>query len=341
MTAGQTVAFAGAGWIEAVHAVAAKQLGLTITHIASRHREKAAEAAARAGAVACGYDDLPAGADIVVVCSAPQCHADHAQHSIAQGAAVVIEKPLCTTLAEADALVEAEEAGARIGYAENLAYAPIVQQLLGEVTGIGALQHLEVRAVQSRPTWGEFLTEAWGGGALFDLGVHPIAIAMLAARSPVVSVSARLEGADDHPTDEHAEVTLTFDGGFKATVVSSWRGGEVPEWSIQAASANGVVRAELLPTLLLERNGEEVALAGVTASIPQLEQYGYLGQLQSFLGAFAGGTRPLMDATFGRAVLGIVCAAYASAGAGGSEVVVPFTGPRDRTPLQLWRSIST
>jgi predicted dehydrogenase len=337
VTAATTVAFAGAGWIEAVHAVAAKELGLTITHIASRHRDKAKEAAARAGAVACDYDDLPAGADIVVVCSAPQCHAEHALHALAAGAAVIIEKPLCAKLTEADALVAAEKAGARIGYAENLAYAPIVQQLISLVTDIGQLQHLEVRTVQSRPTWGDFLTEAWGGGALFDLGVHPIAIAMLAARSPVVTVSARLEGADDHPTDEHAEVTLTFEGGFKATVVSSWRGGEVPEWSMQAASANGVVRAELLPTLLLERNGEEVALPTVTASIPQLEQYGYVGQLQSFLVAFAGKTRPLMDATFGRAVLDIVCAAYASAAADGAEVAVPFTGPRDRTPLQLWR----
>ena len=96
---------------------------------------------------------------------------------------------------------------------------------------------------------------------MFDLGVHPIAIAMLAARSKVVSVSATLEGAADHPTDEHAELTLSFDRGLDATVVSSWRGGEVPEWSVQAASTKGAVRAELLPNLLLEHNGEEIAIA--------------------------------------------------------------------------------
>ncbi len=132
-------------------------------------------------------------------------------------------------------------------------------------------------------------------------------------------------------------VTLTFEHGFNATVVSSWRGGEVPEWSAQAASATGVVRAELLPTPLLERNGDVLTLPTVTAPIPQLEQYGYVGQLEAFLAAFAGATPPLMDARFGRAVLDVVCAAYASAAAAGSEVAVPFTGPRDRTPLQLWR----
>jgi predicted dehydrogenase len=331
------VAFAGAGWIAAVHGLAAKQLGLPISRVASRHHDKAKEMATRMGAIACRYDELPGDAEVVVVCSAPQTHADHALHAIGRGASVVIEKPLCTTLAAADALVVAEEAGARIGYAENLAYAPIVQQFVAEVAQLGDLQHLEVRTVQSRPTWGEFLTEDWGGGALFDLGVHPVAIAMLAARSPVVSVSARLEGADDHPTDEHAEVTLTFERGLKAAVVSSWRGGEVPEWSAQAASATGVVRAELLPTPLLERNGDVLTLPTVTASIPQLEQYGYVGQLEAFLAAFARGTPALMDARFGRAVLDIVCAAYASAAAGGSEVAVPFAGPRDRSPLQLWR----
>ena len=260
VTAAPKVAFAGAGWIAAVHGLAVKQLDLPITHVASRHREKAKEMAARMGAVACGYDDLPAGAEIVVVCSAPQCHAEHALNALGRGAFVVIEKPLCTTLADADSLVAAEESGAGIGYAENLAYAPIVQQLLSEIVDIGPLQHLEVRAVQSRPTWGEFLTEEWGGGALFDLGVHPLAIAMLAARSPVVSASAQLEGADDHPTDEHAEVVLTFLSRLKATVVSSWRGGEVPEWSVQAASQHEVVRAELLPAQLLERNGDEIKL---------------------------------------------------------------------------------
>ena len=45
----------------------------------------------------------------------------------------------------------------------------------------------------------------------------------------------------------------------------------------------------------------------------------------------------LCGAAFGRVVLDVVCAAYASAGAGGTEVPLPFSGRRDRTPLELWR----
>ena len=89
--------------------------------------------------------------------------------------------------------------------------------------------------------------------------------------------------------------------------------------------------------LLLERDGEPIALEPAATEVPQLEQYGYTGQLEAFLVAFEGGSAPLMDARFGRAVLDIVCAAYTSAREGGSEVALPFMGPRDRTPLELWR----
>ncbi len=98
-----------------------------------------------------------------------------------------------------------------------------------------------------------------------------------------------------------------------------------------------MVRAELLPTLLLEHNGDEIPIAPVTGSIPQLEQYGYVAQLEAFLVAFGGHSRPLMDAAFGRDVLDVVCAAYASAREGGTAVSLPFSGARDKTPLQLWR----
>ena len=61
----------------------------------------------------------------------PQCHADDAIRLLDAGAAVLLEKPLCRTLDEADRIVAAAAAhGQRLLYGENLAYAPVVQQLL-------------------------------------------------------------------------------------------------------------------------------------------------------------------------------------------------------------------
>jgi myo-inositol 2-dehydrogenase/D-chiro-inositol 1-dehydrogenase len=334
------LAVAGAGWIAAVHGYTANHVpGLRITKVASRDPVRAAKAAALVGAEPCTYDELPAGADGVVVCTPPAVHASQVLTAVERGAGVLVEKPLCTTLADADRLVAAELAGAQIAYAENLVHAPIVRLALAHVAQFHGIDLIEVRALQSRPTWGDFLTEGWGGGVLFDLGVHPLAIALLLAAPAVpVEVLARLHGADDHPVDELAEVQIHFDTGLLARVTASWRGSHSPIWDAQVSAPDGVVRMELLPELLLERNGTQVLLPGIPEGVPrQLEELGYLPQLESFALDLQRGRAPELGATFGRSVLDITCAAYASAGQHSEWVALPFSGPRDRTPLQLWR----
>jgi hypothetical protein len=61
-----------------------------------------------------------------------------------------------------------------------------------------------------------------------------------------------------------------------------------------------------------------------------------VAQLEELLDDFAQGREPLMGAAFGRDVLELVCAAYTSAGRDGEPIALPFDGPRDRTPLELW-----
>lgn len=334
------LAFAGSGWIAAVHGYAVRHVpGLRISRVASRDPAKATIAAERVKAEPCTYAELPAGADGVVVCTPPAQHLEHAQLAIAGDAGVLIEKPLCTTLADADVLVTAEDDGARIAYAENLLHAPILRLAVTHARQLHAIDLVEVRALQSRPAWGDFLTEGWGGGVLFDLGVHPLAVALvLAAPALPVEVRATLEGADDHPVDEHAELTIHFDTGLLARVTASWRGADTPTWDAQVSAPDGVVRMELLPALVLERNGVEVPLPGVPEGVPaQLEELGYLRQMEAFALDLQRHRTPELGAAFGRSILDVVCAAYASAGRGGDWMPLPFDGPRDRTPLQLWR----
>ena len=339
--AATTLAFSGAGWIAAVHGYAIAQLpDVAVTAVASRDPERAAATAQVVGAAACAYEDLPAGADGVVVCTPPGRHAADALQAVRAGAGALIEKPLCTTLADADALVDAAEHGAVIAYAENLVHAPAVRLAIEHAAQIQPVDVLEVRAIQPRPTWGDFLTEAWGGGVLFDLGVHPLAVALLlAAPAAPVEVRATLEGADEHPVDEHAELHLAFDSGLVARVITSWRGTGTPVWDAQASSPDGVVRLELLPEVQLERNGVVVPLPPVPEGLaPQLEQLGYRPQVAAFAADLLAGAAPEVGAAFGRTVLDVVCGAYLSAGRGGAWVDLPYDGPRDRTPLELWRT---
>jgi hypothetical protein len=150
-------------------------------------------------------------------------------------------------------------------------------------------------------------------------------------------VAASLRGGAGHGSDEHAEVELTFSNGLQGRVVSSWQAGPQPLWDAQAASPTAVLRAEVLPEPWLERDGEPIALPAPTASVAAIEQYGYVAQLRALVNAMSTGRRPQTDAIFGREVLDVVCAAYASAGCGSTLVTVPFDGARSQTPLELWR----
>ena len=336
------VALQGAGMIAMAHAAATRFLGHELVAVASRTPDRAEKLVSVFGGKVVTYDDLPGGADIVVVSTPPQCHADDAIRLLDAGVAVLLEKPLCRTLDEADDLVAAAARnGGRLLYAENLTYAPIVQRMVSLANRVGTPTHLEVRTLQGLPDWGAFTTDEWGGGALFDLGVHPLAIAMLlanvAGEGRVVAVSAELRGGEGHGSDEHADVTLHFRSGFTAHVVSSWQFGPDQVWDAQLAGDQGVVRAELAPTVRLEFNGDEVALPVPTTAVPILEQYGYVAQLRALVDDVRARREPLMSATFGREVLQVVLAGYQSAGLGGSPVSLPFEGRRDRTPLQLWR----
>lgn len=337
-----SLALCGAGLIAGAHAAAAQILHIPILAVASRTPARAAELAQRAQSRPVPYAELPAGASLVAVCTPPQMHAADALRLLQSGAAVLVEKPLCTTLADADLLVESAAAHQQqLLYAENLAYAPAVSALLAQVGSLGIVNHLHVRTLQALPTWGNFTSDEWGGGALFDLGAHPLALAVLTAGAcgagPVRAVSAKLEGGAGHHSDEHAEVSLTFASGLVGHVVSSWK--HQPgqqQWDLQVSSETGVVRIDFWPEPTLERNGESVRLPSPRTAVPFLEHLGYLNQLRAFAHDSSTGSRPLMDAEFGRLILDIMCCAYQSAGRDGASESVPFSGDRTKTPLQLW-----
>lgn len=328
-----TVAFAGAGMISVVHALAAATTGTRVVAIASRTDATATERAAQMQARVVSFEDLPATADAVIVCTPPERHATDALHAISRGAAVLIEKPLSSTLQEADALVAA---GGRVVYGENLFFSPIVRRTLELAGTIGGLEYLELRALSPRPAWGAFLEPARGGGVLFDLGPHPIALMLLLAGDDrPVEVSAELDRSPDIEVDDHAAMTVRFESGLIAQIEVSWRQTDTI-WDIQASSPTGVIRTELLPVPLIEHDGEPVELPPRRDDVDaHLEQLGFIEQFRELLAVAAGADSPI-DARFGRRVLELICAAYTSAGNDGGPVPLPFAGPRDRTPHAMW-----
>ena len=157
------------------------------------------------------------------------------------------------------------------------------------------------------------------------------------ADEPVVGVRARLSSTRDDGADDDATVWISFASGLVAELEVSWTA-TTPLWDAQAASDQGVLRIELLPEVLLEHDGEPVALPSRHEVVdPRLEQFGYVDQL---LDLRSGENDRGQDLDAARLVLEVICAAYRSAGTDGAEVALPFDGDRTATPLSLWRGTS-
>lgn len=331
----------GAGMIASVHAAACLSLEWRVSAVASRSGERASTLARSIGSNPCTFDDAlrQRKGDIAIVATPPAAHVDDAIRLLAAGYHVVVEAPIACTLAQADRLIDAEsQYGRPLLYSEHLAASPTVDALLADVASIGALTHLSARALQGPPTWR--VTDAeWGGGALFDLGVHPVGLAIrTAAEADAGAPSSVTAVITDAATErEHATVKLHFAGGLVATIVVGWQPGGSPDWDLQVSSARGVLRAELYPSPTLERNGDPVRLGmPVRPNGPSLvDDYGYAAQLKRYWTNIRTGRPVPATSHFGRQVLDVIAAAHWSAAHDAIDVALPFPGPRDRTPSQL------
>jgi predicted dehydrogenase len=315
-----SIAVYGTGYAAQLRSLAARQLSVPITALGSRFPEANRQRGTVLGTTVVANDLLPNGATCVVVCTPPSQHLANARWALAAGAAVIVEPPLTATLAEADALIAL--GGAMVGYGENWAYSPAVDQLLAGITGLGPVGSLEARAFQPRAAHRQ-----WHTNVLLDVGIRPLALVLLAAAPASASaVRAQMTGSG---ANESVSMEITFSSGLRATVEA--RQSEQELYDMQISGTTGVLRAELRPSVTLEINGEPVLLPGPRSP---LHDAGYVEQLRSCLADFGHGRRPFMSGEFGRMVLDVAYAAHASAGANGAAVSVPFAGRRDLSPQE-------
>jgi len=349
------VAVLGAGWVTALHVPVLHALpDARVAVVASRTAASAERRAWSVGADHATFDDLDGvvrrpDVDVVLVAGPPSLHASHTVAALEADRPVIVEKPLASTLAGADAIVEAaQRTGRPVAYAENYAFAPIIGEArrLVDDGSVGEVRSVRVHMHHARPTYGSFLDPSYGGGVLFDLGPHAVWWALaLAGFPPLASVAAELEASAADESDDRAEVRIRSAGGASLDVELSWRRrpdeGEESGAVVEGDAATIEMVLDPWPALRRIGGGEPVDLAyddpaaGTTGGV--VGYYGYAPELRAFLGAFRSGEEPRPDAAVGRTVLEVVCAAYASAGPGG-PVALPFEGPRDRTPYELWRA---
>ena len=254
------------------------------------------------------------------------------------GVDIIVPGPLASTLALADASVDA---GGRRAFGWPLITTAAVQELLRRAPSVGAVTDLSSRSTRPAPSVALSAGAPLWGGVLLSSAHDQIALTMLVARLVGMgaprSVTASV-GFGPNGLDNAADMAIEFVGGLTARVQADWQSESVTSQEFQLAGEAGVLRSENDPRLSLEFNGERVRLRSANVADEQhrpLHESGVVAMLKTIAAAFDAGTLPYaFTLAFGRDVLEVIVAAYASAGHR-EPVVVPFHGDRSATPQQL------
>jgi predicted dehydrogenase len=291
--------------------------------------------------------------DMVVVGAPNFVHCDITLAAADAGKHVVVEKPLCMNLAEADRMIDAcSAANVKLMYAEELCFTPKYVRLK-ELLDEGALGN-PVLLKQSEKHDGPHADHFWdversGGGVTMDMGCHAIAFfRWLNGRNPITSVYAQMSTSvhkEKTKGDDNSVVIVEFENGVIAVAEESWTKLGGMDDRAEIHGSEGVAYADVLQgnsiqTYSKKGVGYAVEKAGITAgwSFTMYEEvwnYGFPQELAHFVDCVKHDKKPLVTGEDGRAVLEAIFAAYESAGTG-KKVTLPFEADADK-PYKLWK----
>lgn len=179
--------------------------------------------------------------DLVVLAIPNDLHAPHAIKALKAGKHVVTDKPMCLTLEEADAMIEASEKHDRqLSVFQNRRWDGdflTVRKILEEGL-LGEPFFIEMFWGQYGRPGGWRSEEAHGGGKFFDLGAHMIDQALQLVPAPVERVYARFRSdLLDTDVDDHAHCVITFANGVDVHVgASSLARHPKPRWYVMGTA---------------------------------------------------------------------------------------------------------
>jgi myo-inositol 2-dehydrogenase/D-chiro-inositol 1-dehydrogenase len=290
--------------------------------------------------------------DLIVIGTPNDTHCAIALDAAAAGKHLVVEKPLCMNLMEADQMIAAcRSAKVKLMYAEELCFAPKyvrLKKLLDE----GALGSPTL-IKQSEKHGGPHASHFWdvqrsGGGVTMDMGCHAIEFfRWVLGRPKIKSVYAQmgtLVHANKTRGDDNALIILEFDNGCVGLAEESWSKQGGMDDRAEIHGSKGVAYANLLQgnsivTYSAEGYGYAVEKAASTSgwSFTIYEEewnYGFHDEFAHFVDCVQHDKAPAVTGEDGRAVLEVICAAYESARTG-SKIALPFETNAQR-PIELW-----
>lgn len=240
---------AGCGWIARDH------VAPVMGHVGALLSPVAAERAAMPVGAAVSTDDadafFAAPIDAVYVATPNHTHRELVERAAAAGLPVLCEKPMATTAADAEAMVEAcAAAGVHYATAHNQRWHPGHARLRELVAdgALGTVRQARIHYACTAPAWwGE---EDWhwdparaGGGALFDLAPHGLDLVATLLDAPLEAVTAMRQG--DGAVEAGAILLARYGGDVLLTLQVSYECPEtLPRRRLELVGTGGMAIAE-------------------------------------------------------------------------------------------------
>jgi predicted dehydrogenase len=208
------IAVLGVGHLGQHHArLLAAMEDVELVGVVDVRRERAEEVAARVGTRAyTSPDDLAGDVDAVSIAVPTDAHVEVALPFIRRGVAVLVEKPLAASIADADRLIAAaEERGVLLAAGHTERFNPAVAAALPLVS---QPRFIEVHRL------GTFPERSLDIDVIFDLMIHDLDLLLASVGSPIASI----EAVGVHvltPRTDIANVRLRFASGCIANLTAS------------------------------------------------------------------------------------------------------------------------
>jgi predicted dehydrogenase len=324
------VAFAGTGYINKIHAQAAKNLGLELVAVINHKDDSMVEFGKQFG-VTRQYrsveDMLNDGNVEALVVSTPNyLHAPQTITALNAGVHVMVEKPMSMSAAEAEQMCEAEErSGALLMVAHCWRFDPDVLWLKEHSRKLGKI--IRTKGIGVHTHWGPsgwFTQKKFaGGGAMADMGIHALDTARFLLGDPKpVSVYARLGTYyGDFDVDDTGVILVNWDNGATSYIESGWwqPHADGPQATTQLYGTEGF--GQLFPTKLElpNRKEEKVDVIDSGFAFPREEhcpQSLYDDQLKYFVECIEKNQTPVPGGIEGLINMKVVDAVYESSRTG-------------------------
>lgn len=321
------VGIIGAGQAGERHAVGFSGVsGATITGIADTDQNRATRIAERFNTEA--YEDwrhmLDKGLDILVVALPHNLHVEPAVAAAACGTHLLMEKPIATTMDDAQRIVEVcREARIKLTisfvhrFRDELQIARrwIQENQIGEPRV--AIEIMNGQRGLHSPRW---ITnkEIAGGGVLMYGAIHSVDRLRWLLRSDVIAVAAKKQHFDPRTeVEDGVTALLTFANSATATLSAcapAYRA-QPAYWDTQIYGTHGMVRVRTRHWAQLSNDYLSVLQeSGSAATVG--EHYNFVRQAQSFVNAILADKKPAVSGDDGLRALEVVMAIYQSASTG-------------------------